>query len=278
MFVKWFTPVPLYLPWRIWEDRPVRTFGGAMPSPERVTHVKSLSTNCPRLNCVLGVKPAYRRASMARSAPVRPVWRAGSDWAACRCRRHRLPAAARERRRHCRPCIRHGDRCRSVTWWQVTCAGHAADRLHARTYWMTLLRLYYNAAEKRASMREFDNAWHAHWTGSEHYAPWRGKTPPPAISAPRRARNTKPGMWLGWHNQCFWYKFGALGSRLSMSNNVIYAKLSPFRSNMQGFTLVGLAHKLRQIAAIRKKKQRKHNQMGYLDYRLRFDPRSTAWL
>ena len=48
-----------------------------------------------------------------------------------------------------------------------------------------------------------------------------------------------------------------------------------FWFNVQGITLAGLAPKLRQIASIRKK-QRKRNEMGYLECALRFDFKSTV--
>ena len=48
-----------------------------------------------------------------------------------------------------------------------------------------------------------------------------------------------------------------------------------FWFNVQGITLAGLAPKRRQIASICKK-QRKLNEMGYLEQALRFELRSTV--
>ena len=48
-----------------------------------------------------------------------------------------------------------------------------------------------------------------------------------------------------------------------------------FWLNVQGIALADVAPKLRQMTSIRKK-QRKHNEMGYLRHALRFDLRSTV--
>ena len=71
---------------------------------------------------------------------------------------------------------------------------------------------------------------HVPWRGSENYAPWRGaySAPPPAISAPRSARNTKLGGWVGPHKNSLWCKFGDPRSTFSRSNDVINAKFSHF--------------------------------------------------
>ena len=51
---------------------------------------------------------------------------------------------------------------------------------------------------------------------------------PPAISAPRNARNTKLGGWVGPHKNSLWCKFGDPRSTSSRSNDVINAKFSHF--------------------------------------------------
>ena len=51
---------------------------------------------------------------------------------------------------------------------------------------------------------------------------------PPAISAPRNARNTKLGGWVGPYKKSLWCKFGDPRSASSRSNDVINAKFSHF--------------------------------------------------
>ena len=94
--------------------------------------------------------------------------------------------------------------------------------------------------------------------------PRRGHIMPAAIAVPIKTRNTKLGGWVCQQNNSFWCKFCDLGSTCSRSNDVINAKFSPFWLNEEDITLAGLAPKLRQLASIRKK-QRKRNEMGYLE-------------
>ena len=55
--------------------------------------------------------------------------------------------------------------------------------------------------------------------------------PPPAISAPTWARNTKFGRWVGSHKNTLWCKFGVTGSIFRGSNDVKNRKFSQFSAN-----------------------------------------------
>ena len=62
-----------------------------------------------------------------------------------------------------------------------------------------------------------------------NYAPWRGAySAPPAISAPRNARNTNLRGWVGPSKTSLWCKFGDPRSTSLTSNDVINAKCLHF--------------------------------------------------
>ena len=58
--------------------------------------------------------------------------------------------------------------------------------------------------------------------------PGGGHNLSPAISAPRKARSTKLGRWVGPHKNSLWCKFSDPRSTSSRSNYVINAKFSHF--------------------------------------------------
>ena len=94
--------------------------------------------------------------------------------------------------------------------------------------------------------------------------PGRGHIMPPAISAPRWARNTKLRGYVSPHKNSFWCKFRDLGSTFSRLNDVINATFSPFLVKRGGHRFRWPSTQTKTDSFNPKKKQRKHNELGYL--------------
>ena len=88
---------------------------------------------------------------------------------------------------------------------------------------------------------------------------------PPAILAPRRARNTKLERWVGPHKDSFWCKFRDLGSTFSRSNDVINAKLSPFLVKRAEHRFSWPSTQTKTDSFNQQKAEEARNEIGYLE-------------
>ena len=86
---------------------------------------------------------------------------------------------------------------------------------------------------------------------------------PPAISAPRNARNTKLRGWVGPHKNSLWCKFGDPRSTSSRSNDVINAKFSHFLVKRPALCFSRSRAQTKTDSFVCKKRKMR-NKLGYL--------------